>query len=515
MMASPLMDGRSVNPREKAHFSLHISDRIARGSNSGESFTSIKYNHKPPQTSTVRTTTLTPAAPNRYNLTIHDENPNPNNSSDIFTFTGEKAPASKKSYTLLFDHTSQQATLEPLDSTYTFNLATKNRIDVSSAHPQIALDVPADDARNVAVDNDRPDPNNPFDVRHFLISTEKEKRGDESEYGAASSPDYRALNGNTRATSSIPGKRQAPAEAPPRLNKTSTKPRKRKSPAPEEAARKTSSKKAQATPQVRLERRASTYPKPEAPKASAKKNSKAAAQAASQKYKSAEIVHSSEESDVDVDADAEDLEPVYEEITTRSPEAQHTGSSFNRHYEDQDEDEDDDDERTPRSSVLEIEDPDTHSRHVRHSTLASLGSNSGLGLSQLRSPSAGPLSLASVANSLAGSPDPRRKADEDGVIDFGNLGRGRGEDGDSEDEEMDEEFVEGDVDMVDADADGDRDVEPMDLGPPAEEQSTAAGGGAKNAPVALGVDEDEDEDPLLREMIQGLAGDSSEESEEE
>jgi hypothetical protein len=88
---------------------------------------------------------------------------------------------------------------------------------------------------------------------------------------------------------------------------------------------------------------------------------------------------------------------------------------------------------------------------------------------------------------------------DDGVIDFGELGGDDDEEGDY-----------GDVEMEGED-DGDVDVEPMNIGPPARQDSrkvsTGGGGGA--------AEEDED-DPLYKEMMEGLAeGDSSEESEEE
>jgi hypothetical protein len=87
---------------------------------------------------------------------------------------------------------------------------------------------------------------------------------------------------------------------------------------------------------------------------------------------------------------------------------------------------------------------------------------------------------------------------DDGVIDFGELGGDDDEEGDY-----------GDVEMEGED-DGDVDVEPMNIGPPARQDSrkvSTGGGGA--------AEEDED-DPLYKEMMEGLAeGDSSEESEEE
>lgn len=63
--------------------------------------------------------------------------------------------------------------------------------------------------------------------------------------------------------------------------------------------------------------------------------------------------------------------------------------------------------------------------------------------------------------------------------------------------------------------DGDGDVERMDIGPPARQDSrkSVSSAAGVNAAAAAEVDED---DPLYMEMMEGLAGgESSEESEEE
>jgi hypothetical protein len=41
MAASPMVESR-VEPHKKAHFSLHISDRIADGDSSRDSYSSVK-----------------------------------------------------------------------------------------------------------------------------------------------------------------------------------------------------------------------------------------------------------------------------------------------------------------------------------------------------------------------------------------------------------------------------------------------------------------------------------------
>jgi hypothetical protein len=130
----------------------------------------------------------------------------------------------------------------------------------------------------------------------------------------------------------------------------------------------------------------------------------------------------------------------------------------------------------------------------------------------LRSPSNGPISLASATTSVQNSPSshPRAAAEE---IDFGDLGGDDGdEDAEGEEEEDDDDdggYANGYAN-ANGDRDGDVDVVPMDIGPPARADSK------KQSLSAPGAEEDED-DPLFKEMMEGLAGDSSdsEESEEE
>lgn len=448
-------------------------------------------NHKPAQPTSSRTSTLTSTSPHTYALTVQDNKPA--NQRDVFVFTGQKT-APKKSYVLLFDPAAQKATLEPLASTYTFNISKKNGVDISDSYSKIYPRKQKDDAPDVAAGNDDlfddgarddidadPDADNPFDFRHFL-SKEQAKRGDESEYNVVSSPDYRTGTGSALNTPQFPARKpaapvaaksKAPAQAAP-------KPKKRKSPEPE--PRRPAPKK-QPPPSVRLERRATQQTASTVPAKPARKAAPAAPP--SSKIKSAEIVHSSDESDADADGEAEDFTFPSQTHETASAGASYqrspspaSGSSSSPTYGD--------------GLEIEIEVPDARpSNSSRPNALSSLGLGPNLNLGYGKSPSAGPISLASAANSVENSPNPhvlrnRDNQDDDGVIDFGDLGGGAA----SDDED------------VDMDADGDDvDVEPMDIGPPAVEQGDAEG---------------DDEDPLVKAMMMGLAGgDSSEESEEE
>ncbi|KAF2278898.1 uncharacterized protein EI97DRAFT_431142 [Westerdykella ornata] len=553
-MASPLVsDGRMLNPREKAHFTVQLGDRITgrESGREGAGLRSVRYNHKPPLSYATRKTSLAASSTNNYTLALSDQDREGKN-TDVFTFVGQKTQLPRKtSYVLLFDPAGQKATLEPLDETFTFNLSKKNGVDVEGEYTKIypkkqqqsrdsavggvnasqdttisagGDDLFGEEAGNghtrAALENEEPDPDNPYDFRHFLSLTTQgtaeggnSKRGDESEYG---SPDYRTGTVSAKGTPVIPAKKAVTAAAT-----QAGSGRKRKEPEADPlVGRKTKSaastttksdKKTQQTatatmatttaPRVRLDHRATTHSKSDA---KSKRSRKAAASSTGKVIKSAEIVHSSDE-----DSDGDDMH--LDISTTRRP----TSPPHATHDEASDRDaegfsDDSDMGGAGGGGGLEIEVPDAHPHTRRPNALSSLGLGLG-GLGHLRSPSAGPISLASAANSVAGSPrGSQRGARADEVIEFGDIGGGGGSE---EEEEGEEEEEEGE-----RDAEGeweDRDVEPMDLGPPAQGQETASGSVAQaTTTTAPPVEEDED-DPLYKEMMEGLAGDSSEESEEE
>lgn len=476
-----------IEPHKKAHFSLHISDRIGSSDDALGELSSVKYNHKPSQTTESRSTTLTPpTSANLYKLRIDDTSSS--GDKDVFTFTGQKSQP-KKSYVLVFDAANQQATLEPLSSSYTFNLATRNGKDVSSQHAKIYPKKLKDDAQDKHDEEDLfgeaaaddqggdPDADNPYDFRHFL-SKEKEKRGDESEYRYASSPDYRTGTGSAVNTPQL-GARPTAAAAPARKPMTAPGPKKRKTATANPMMK---PKKAQATPAVRLQRTATdTASKPKA---------KSTAPPAS-KIKSSEVIHSSDESDGEVASSPARSSP---------PPDQGQQHHSDEEEEEEEEDRDDAEGESDDDGGLEIEVPDARPPRRNNGALASLGLGQNLGAGYLRSPSNGPISLASAANSdVEGSPNPHaRNRNAQDEIDFGDLG---GDDAEGEDDDDDDY--------------NNRDIEPMDIGPPARQEIT----GHDRKPSDVGevaAADDDDEDDLEALMMRGLeGGDSSEESEEE
>ncbi|EMD85067.1 hypothetical protein COCHEDRAFT_1147336 [Bipolaris maydis C5] len=237
-------------------------------------------------------------------------------------------------------------------------------------------------------------------------------------------------------------------------------------------------KKAQPPPAVRLQRTA-TEP-------AAKPKGKSTAPPAS-KIKSAEVIHSSDESDGEI---------------ASSPAPPSLAPEQNqRHHHDQDEAEDESDD----DGGLEIEVPDARPPRRKNGALAARSLGHNLGAGYMRSPSNGPISLASAANSdVEGSPNPHaRNRNTQDEIDFGDLGGDDAEGDDDDEEEEDAEEYEY----------NDRDVEPMDIGPPVQPDTTSHD--HKHGAIAE-IPADDDEDDLEELMRRGLeGGDSSEESEEE
>lgn len=392
---------------------------------------------------------------------------------------------------LIFDPATQQATLEPLSGSYTFNLATKNGKDVSSQHAKIYPKKLKDDAQDKDNDDDLfgeaagdgeggdPDPDNPYDFRHFLAK-EKNKRGDESDYRYASSPEHRT--GTSSAAHTPQASTRAPAiSAPARKPAAAAAPKKRKTATANPMVK---PKKTQPTPAVRLQRTATDT----MPKAKAKSTAPPAS-----KIKSAEIIHSSDESDGEIAS------------SPAAPSPPSKSSQQQSHHQHDDE-EDSEAQSDEDDGGLEIEVPDARPPRRKNGALAALGLGSTLGTGYMRSPSNGPISLASAANSdVEGSPNPHaRNRNTQDEIDFGDLG-GDDAEGDEDDEEDEE----------DADEDGyhTRDVEPMDMDPPIQ-PDTASHDRKPTVPAEIPADDDEDDlEELMRRGLEG--GDSSEESEEE
>ena len=450
-------------------------------SNSNSVLTAARSdNHKPTLARGTRTTNLKAADNNTYELSLRDQKDAA--TTDMFVFSGSRT-APSTSYVLVFDQTTQKATLDRLDSAYTFNLQTKNGVDVSAEHGKIypkkahkdsvhdrdreegEVDLFGEEEGDEANAGTAADAANPYDFRHFLSAAkgkkdkEREKESAE-ERGYASSPDARGSQ-TARSTAPAQPARRA-VEAPKKRKAASVFTKKPAAKGGAAAPRKP------AAPAILLQRKA-TEPAPT--------GKTPTPLPPSSKIKSAEFVADSDDSDVDAEGDADSALPS----PKHPPPARQ--NIYRTYSPPRDSDSDSDSEDGARSPAyhddLEIEIPDAHPARNGN---ANLNVSNGYGDKATRSPSAGPISLASAANT------PQRVRDAPEEIDFGSLGE---EDGEGEEE-------------------GEEDGGGARKGAGAGANGNGGGTGDE---VEVEVDED---DPLYMEMMEGLAGgESSEESEEE
>ncbi|EOD47769.1 putative ell-associated factor protein [Neofusicoccum parvum UCRNP2] len=312
----------ALNPHQNARYTIKLSERITNPSQSQSRFKTVKWNHKPKATGNVRTTTIKPASAgdNQFTLCMRDKESATSTKSSTYEYNGQRREL-KKTYVLLFDKDSQTATLEPLDETYAFNLKTapweKDPAKLAEQYQQVrprsekpgrpsAASDDADDlfsdgsdtpSVNESVfgdgpsDDEDPEEGNPFDFRRFVKEADQSE-GFASPYSQSGTPLRTTTNSGTTTAAPPPARttplpqtdrpkaKQALKPAPkPAVKQSSTTQasRKRKSPEPEKAAAKpkattssaTGTTKAQPTPAIRLDRRASTRPNESALSASA------------------------------------------------------------------------------------------------------------------------------------------------------------------------------------------------------------------------------------------------------
>jgi hypothetical protein len=443
--------------------------------------TSSIVNHKPNHSEGTRSTRITTRNATQSDLSITDQD---DGEISNYKYAGQRG-STKNSYVLIFDQAKQTCTLEPLTSSYTFNI-TSTPWETSSAklaQQYTQLQAKAEDLANGTngdLDEDpdgEADADNPYDFRHYLISA---IRGP----SPSPSPALRAINTGTDTPQPILSRPTGTPEVKPR-KKAAAKaydPLRANQRKPKSAAPAANKAKPKPTPTIKLDRRASTRPGDED-----KKGPKLGKGNAKSDY----YVHSSDD-----DEEPPTSQPVHSDI------------------------EEEDEESGARGGGLEIDFGDDLPPKKKSKALAFKRAGP-------------PISLHSAVN----SPDSRvitprhqqKKNDPQEVIDFGDSTEGYEEDDDSDTEDFTQQKhkQDHDVDMHDADADADADadmdadadadedehdddIEPMTLGSPAHQQPPTA-------------DEDDDDGDLdadfEAEMLQAMQGDDdaevAEDSEEE
>ncbi|KAF2427217.1 hypothetical protein EJ08DRAFT_651501 [Tothia fuscella] len=425
-MASPALGSpfnAPLDPTKQGRYTLHLGEGITKRSSSTSTFSSVKFNHKPNLSSGTRSTKIAPQDGSHATLKITD---NEEGKTSIYKYSGHQRN-SKKSYALIFDQNNQTCTLQPLSSEYNFNIqstpweasASKLAQQYKQLQPKPTSEDAAEDFEDESSDVE-PDPDNPYDYRHYLKASSRSPSPGLRPTTAANTP-------NLASTRMRPAVDAKPRKHPP----TKTDPLRA-------APRKPTKTAQRPTPTVRLDRRASTRPGD-----SEKRGPKLPKGGGKSAAKSDYYVHSSDEED----------EPMASQATI----AEHSS-------EDEDED-----VAGAQGGGLEIDFGDSPPAKRKTKALALSGAFS-----------VGPISLHSAANSprsqvVTPRQQTKKSRKDDDVIDFGDSSVGYDEEEEEESDvdapPRDRRKNDNDVNIRDAsDDEGDGDVEPMTLGSPAHQQ---------------------------------------------
>ncbi|KAK8182568.1 hypothetical protein BC567DRAFT_282386 [Phyllosticta citribraziliensis] len=291
-MASPQVSAEgqvALNPPKTGSYTIKLSDRLANPRASQAKFKTVKYNHKPRQTVPRRTTRLKPtsSSPNGKNFALAIEDRDDQGNCSRYEYEGQRKEL-KKTYVLLLDPNSNSCTLERLDDAYAFNLTStpleSDSNKLKDKYPHVRLREEREDATEEsfeddglfddasetqsiagssagASDFDEPEENNPYDFRRFLDQVSQvDTNGFASPNSHAGTP-LRVPSGSTARTTPLLGAQQSkpPKPLPKATEKKTDRPLATGKSKPGNKKSTISPKKAKAkdTPSIRLERVAS------------------------------------------------------------------------------------------------------------------------------------------------------------------------------------------------------------------------------------------------------------------
>jgi hypothetical protein len=433
IMASPAAVSSSgvVDPHRKAHYTVQLSDNLVDGTTDDPAYSAVRFNHKPTQSGGSRTTKLRSSGGNAALLDIKDRE---DGETSIHHYEGTKS-FPKKSYVLVFDPNTQTATLQPLTSSYSLNLKSPKQLaeQYTQIHEQSDTSDNGEGSEPLgSMSDDEPDPNNPFDFRHFLDGAKPPR--------LSASPV------------------QAPAQIPKVASLADSSASRERSVSNPEGKSSQRSTQQKPTPRIRVERKASTRGD-EQLNALPKKSSKLLGQPK---------------------RDSDTLKPRVP--VTSIPRSQETPKS--QEFDLLEDDDEDDFMGSSGAGGLEIDFGDEPPPRSRARALTLPGSSRG-----------GPISLRSAANSPSSQINtPRRRIQDvdDFEIDMGSGGMGHEED--EEDADVSDEDEQSPPlaarnsrvarEVLESDGDDDVDVEPMSLGSPAHQ---LADGSSDEMDLAGGV----------------------------
>ena len=233
-----------IDPKSTARFTLQLPE------SSPASYSAVRFNHKPSQSSGSRRTKITSTSNSTYKLDIVDRE---NDTTSAYSYAGRRKTTdkSRKTYVLRFDTEKQSCTLLPLAQSFMFNIRStpweSSPEKLSEQYAQIqdksesaSSESESDDALGGVSDTD--DANNPFNYRNYLGRPRKSSRSPSPGPSVASSTHlappklhHGSKSGGTRDRFPSPRRspsRPPPPRAPPRRPGAAARRHRARSPAP-------------------------------------------------------------------------------------------------------------------------------------------------------------------------------------------------------------------------------------------------------------------------------------------
>ncbi|OGE53201.1 hypothetical protein PENARI_c008G01234 [Penicillium arizonense] len=176
-MATPTLSAM-IDPTKQAEYPIVLGERLAQRLDTN-SLVNINYNYKSKSATPQQRSTITPSqSQDLYDLSVTDKAPNADHTL-AWSYKGSEDPSSEQNLVLVFDPERKVFVLEPVSTTFNFNLRSapgKTEKQVREQYEQLQIkyeDEPTTSgedrhAGDTSDDEGPADPDNPYDWRHYL-----------------------------------------------------------------------------------------------------------------------------------------------------------------------------------------------------------------------------------------------------------------------------------------------------------------------------------------------------------
>ncbi|KAJ5135293.1 uncharacterized protein N7515_004571 [Penicillium bovifimosum] len=177
-MAAPTLSAM-IDPTKQAEYPIVLGERLQNSDTSR--LININYNHKSKSATSQQRSTISHSRSTEtdlYDLEVTDKAPNADHSL-VYSYKGSEGRSGERSLVLIFDPERKVFVLEPVSTTFNFNLRSapgKTEKQVREQYEQLQIkeeDEPATSGEDrhtgsASEDEGPADASNPYDYRHFL-----------------------------------------------------------------------------------------------------------------------------------------------------------------------------------------------------------------------------------------------------------------------------------------------------------------------------------------------------------